>query len=191
MNDIQECLSFLEEISEKSRSVINYLKKKDLVQKSLGLYYEIDDTEVYKNIGSFPEGSIPYSAIFRSLRNSQKEIINLFNDSYIVPFSNAVKAMVGECLEKAILVQLSAQTKRRSFLILGYLGIDNEVGLNPHAFNIVLKDNFPYLIDAQNPIILKSGEIVPYIVPILGINREEGFFLIPTEWQFRRKYFIY
>ena len=114
--------SYLEMIAEQyPKSVIKSLKQGSLVQKSGGSSYEIDDLDLDRKLGNFPEGFMPYGPIHRALRSSFSGILALFNDSVVIPFSRAYAARIGECLEKAILVQLSAQRARNSFLIIGFL----------------------------------------------------------------------
>ena len=98
------------------------------------LSYKIDDVDLDRKLRNFPENVIPYSPIHRTLEPSLKRIREIFNDSSEVPFSRAYEARVGECLEKAILVQLSAQKFREAFLINGCLVRNNA---EPLAYNII------------------------------------------------------
>lgn len=63
--------------------------------------------------------------------------MDLFKDSSEIPFSRVYEAGVGECLEKAVLVQLS-ERGRKVFLIEGSLAVDYDVDY--HAYNVVFKD---------------------------------------------------
>ena len=183
-------LNLLEELAEKyPKSVIEQLDKGMKVQKSFGLKYIIDDIDIYKKLGNFQKGAVPYSRIHKYLRNSQSKIINLFKDSSEIPFSKAYNAEVGECLEKAILVQLSAQKGRPSFLIKGYImGADGITGV--HSYNVVFKDEKPFLVDAQNPL-YSNGKIIPYIVPILDIEGKYGDLVVPKEFKQGRMYSVF
>jgi len=188
-----ELAPYLETLAEKyPRQVMERLDRGTKVQKSLGLTYIVDDVDIDKNLGEFPEGAVPYGPIHRALRNSQREIMDLFNGSSEAPFSRAYEEGVGECLEKAILVQLSAQRGRNVFLINGYLTEDDDF-VGAHAYNVVFKDGKPFLVDAQNPLAKDSTDKIthPYIAPILGIEGEYGDFVVPKEWKQGRTYSIF
>lgn len=185
---------YLKEISKKSpNQLIENLIVGSKVQKSWGLYYEIDDVNIDKNLGNFPEGSVPYGPIYNHLKNSKKEIIEMFNQNSNLPFSKVYNKLVGECLEKSILVQLGIQRGEGGFLVNGVLEIDGEIGASPHAYNIVFRNKKSFLIDVQNPLRLDStGKIThPYIAPILGISENYGEFLVPKEWKQKRSYCIF
>ena len=125
-NEIMQCL---EELAESHpRVVMNKLEKGSVVQKSMGLSYEIDDTEIYRQLGDYPAGTVPYGPAHRALESSLGKVFNLFNGRARIPFSEAFNAKLGECLEKAVLVQLSAQKGEASFLISGVFEEDDVVG---------------------------------------------------------------
>jgi len=184
---ILQYLKFFEK--ECPNSVIEKLEDGRKIKKSLGLAYVIDDVNIDKRIGDFPEGAVLYGPIYRKLKTSSKEIMDLFCDSREIPFSKAYEARVGECLEKAILAQLSAQRKRDSFLISGSLSIGDDYA-DGHAYNIVFKDGNPFLIDIENPLAVDStGKIThPYIAPILGINEKLSDIIVPERWAQGRAY---
>lgn len=187
-----ELASYLETLSDKyPRQVIGRLDRETKVQKSIGLTYIIDDVDIDKKLGEFPEGAVPYGPIHRTLRNSQREIMDLFNGSAEIPFSRAYEAGIGECLEKAILVQLSAQRGRNALLINGSLTKDDDFA-GAHAYNVVFNDGKPFLVDAQNPLAIDStGKIThPYIAPIFGIEGDYGDFVVPEGWKQGRTYSI-
>ena len=189
-NDLK---SYLEALAERHpTSVIGRLDRGSKVQKSLGLSYEIDDPDIDRKLGDFPEGAVPHGLIHKVLRTSQGEILAMFKGLFEVPFSRAYEAGLGECLEKAILVQLSAQRARDAFLINGYFAEDDDIVIGSHAYNIVFKDGKPFLLDAQNPLAKDStGKIThPYIAPIIGIDKEYAF-MVPQEWRQGRTYSIF
>ena len=97
-----------------------------------------------------------------------------------------MSAGVGECLEKAVLVQLAAQTGRDSFLINGLVSEDHKFGIGRHGYNIVFKDEKPYLVDAQNPYFLDEQTIQPFIIPVTAI--QDGFVILPNELRLNRQY---
>ncbi len=189
-NDLKPYLEAL--AKQEPKSVIGRLDKGSKVQKSWGLFYEINDPNIDRRLGDFPEGVVPYGLIHRVLKSSRGEIMEVFNGSPEAPFSKAYEAGVGECLEKAILVQLSAQRGREAFLINGYLTEDDDVG-TAHAYNIVFKDGKAFLVDAQNPLAKDSTDKIthPYIAPILGIEEDSGDFMVPQEWRQGRTYSIF
>lgn len=189
----------IEIAKHKPHRIKTNLKKGDLIRKSR-LYYEIDDLEIYKTLLD-PEnekGTVPLAAIYKILKSDDDEIEKLKEKGFkkniyeiIVPFSKAFNAGLGSCLEKAILVQLSAQAGRDSFLISGYRDSEN----NPesrHAFNVVFKENKPYLIDAENPLWVdkNTGEIKFYIAPITGIKGKNWQFIFSKDWEQNKTYSI-
>jgi len=109
----------------------------------------------------------------------------------VAQFSVAVDEGVGECLEKAILVQLAAQRRDQSFLINGALAEDGDVGVTYHAFNIVCRDGVLFLLDAQNPFIVDAQACIRhYIVPVQGIH-ENGDVIVPEEYRAGRTYALW
>lgn len=182
---------YLEELAEQyPSSVIRRLERGSRVQKSLGLFYEIDDSNIDKCLGDFPGDTLPYGPIHRSLRNSQIDIINLCKSSSVIPFSKLFNEGLGECLEKAILVQLFSQRVGDSFLICGCLTEDDSTH---HAYNIIFKNGKPFLVDAQNPLAKDSnGKIKhPYIAPVFGAEGNDVDFIVPPEWKCGRTYSIF
>jgi hypothetical protein len=174
------------------RQIMPRLVEGARVQKSMGLAYVIDDLQADKLLGEFP--GIPYGPIFRGLRSSQNEIRRLFDGRTEIPISEAVKAGLGECLEKSILMQLAAQRCTNSFLINGSIELASDevrVG-NPHAYNVVFMGEDPYLIDAENPLVVTpEGKIThPYIAPILSIQNKFGDFEVPEIWKQGRLYSV-
>ena len=191
MKNIKE---YLTKMAEKHpKSVIANLSKGSKVQKSWGLYYEIDDIEIDKNLGEFPKGAVLYGPIYRTLKNSQREIMELFNRDSKISFSKVYNKGLGECLEKSILVQLAVQRGGEGFLINGCFSEENGIGVSPHAYNIVFRNKKPFLVDVQNPLRIDSNNKITnqYIAPILGINEDYGEFLVPEEWKQKRIYSIF
>lgn len=187
-----ELTGFLETLAEQCpNKVIRRLHNGSRVQKSSGWEYVIDNENIDKRLGEFPEGAVPYGQINEALRNPGREIIDLFNGSPRVPFSRVYETGTGECLEKAILVQLSAQRGRTAFLINGSLAENGDFS-GAHAYNVIFKDGKPFLVDAQNPLAKDStGRIThPYIAPIIGVEGEYGDFIVPQEWGQGRTYSI-
>ena len=121
------------------------------------------------------------------------EMFNLFGKKKIIPFSEAFNAHLGECLEKAVLVQLSAQKGEASYLISGAFEEEHSVGAGWHAFNIVFKNGIPSLVDAHNPLRKdETGKITnPYFAPVIGIDEKTGQFIVPDEWKQGRRYYLW
>ena len=190
----EQIRQYLEALAEQYPDVvIGRLGKGSVVQRGKGLSYEIDDPDIDRRLGDFPEDAVPYGPIHRTLRSAlyhQGVILRPYDGSSRIPFSRAYNAGIGECLEKAILVQLSAQRGRDAFLLIGCLAEDGEVGVGSHAFNVVFMDGKPFLVDAQNPLTEDSeGRIThPYIAPIQGIDGEYEEFIVPEEWKQGRTY---
>jgi len=158
-------------------------------------FYEIDDTEIYRRLN--PQEAIPYRAIHKKLTSSTDKIDELFaresvqrDRRRVLPFSKVFESGFGACLEKAILIQLSAQKRNDSFLVNGVL-LKGESGYDmwAHAYNVLfVNDQIPCLIDAENPLIDEAGnKIIPYIVPIIGIN-SSGEFQVPAALRQNRTY---
>ena len=200
-----ELKQYLETLSDNyPEIIIKELSKGSVIKKSAGLEYVIDDPNIDRRLGHFPDGAVPYKKIYETLKSSLEGILKVFNNSSRINFSKVFNARVGQCLEKAILVQLAAQRARPSFLINGYLSV-KENGekedvkspepLEPHAYNIVFKDGKPFLVDVENPLINPStGKIIPYIVPILGIDNEEHTIILSKEyekWRVGRIYYLF
>jgi hypothetical protein len=172
-------------------SVIENLAVGDVVGKSMGLSYFIDDKAIDLQLGQFPEGAIPYSAVYRKLSPSMAGINKQFNGRRNIPFSEVFNAGVGECLEKAVLIQLASQRKENSFLINGVIEEDGVVGAGPHAYNVVVRNGKPFLIDAQNPTRVDAGgKIHPYVAPIVDISGDYGEIKTTSEWRMGRSYSI-
>lgn len=189
----ENLIQYLEDLAgQHPNKIIAKLTKGSKVQKSSGLSYEIDDPEIDRRLGDFPEGTLPYGPIHRALRDSPSGIWSLFNGQFEAPFSRAYESGFGECLEKAILVQLAAQRSGPSFLIKGSLAVNGQY-VESHGYNLIFKNKIPLLVDVQNPLAKnKNGEITnPYIAPILGIDGINGDFIVPPEWKQERTYSIF
>ncbi len=185
-------LTRLEVLSRKKpEQVIKELKIGSKVSKSMGLKYIIDNPEIYTQLGNFPEGFILYNPI-RNHFDSPEGIKDLFRDRKEIPFSRVYQNQAGECLEKAILLHLSAQKSRRAFLINGCLCEDSDYA-SPHAYNILFDGERGFLIDVENPLEIDStGKVIrPYTAPILEIKGKENNFIVPEEWRQGRNYSVF
>ncbi len=174
--------------------IIGKLDVGDLIEKSLSFKYEIDDLNIYKNLGKFPDGAIPYGLIHRLFKNSKEGILNNFKNNSVIPFSLACDTGMGECLEKAVLMQLALQPYYKSFIINGCFCDDNSLGVDYHAYNILFKNGDIFLIDSQNPLKKDDNGIIthPYIAPVLGIDKQDySSFIVPNEWEMGRKYSVF
>lgn len=112
-------------------------------------YYEIDDPKIHNRVG------ITYESIADAFENYDylaREALALGARTQgrkkIIPFSDAVDAKTGACLEKAILVQLAFQQTKPIFLVHGWRERDGVKSL--HAFNLVMGTDRRYLIDVSN-----------------------------------------
>jgi hypothetical protein len=185
---------YLRDISERHpATVTGSLKKGDKVRKSLGLLYNIDNVNIDKKLGNFPKGAVPYGEINRALKSDMGGILRVFGDRFEIPYSEMFKAGSGECMEKAILVQMAAQRGRESYLIDGVLAVDGEVGVSHHAFNVVFRDGKPHLVDSENPLMLniEGNDSIPYIAPVLGVRDGVGELIVPDEWKQGRTYMTF
>lgn len=186
----QEIVNFLNGVSSSNPgNVTSRLTRGVRVEKSAVYSYEIDDVNADEKLGVFPVGAIPYRPINDALRSSGSDIRALFKDSDCIPFSRALRAGVGQCLEKAILVQLAAQRKEESYLVNGAIELDDEFGAVFHAFNLVARGDYMYLVDAENPIGKdENGKFTrPYVVPVREIA-PNGTIIVPEEYRAGRTY---
>ena len=190
-NEIRECLHEIGKYLP--RNVKSELKKGDMVEKSMGLSYEIDDPELYKRLADIPPGKIPYGKIFKHFRTDEAKTHSVFqqegeqrNDTRVLPFSKVYEAETGECAEKSIMAQLFAQKERDSFYVSGGMSFGTDDFLNRHAYNIVVIDGTPVLIDVENPQCMGydngKAEWRPFIAPVIGIAGD-GEVKIPDEWR--------
>ena len=110
-----------------------------------------------------------------------------------MPFSEMFNAKLGECLERAILVQMAAQRDNGiSFLINGALLKHGEDCVESHAYNIIVRNNRAFLVDAQNPLRVDTeGKVsVAYIAPINRISGEINGIEVSSEWEQGRTYML-
>jgi hypothetical protein len=195
-----------------------------------GLRYVIDDPDIDKQLGSrtetIREGAIPYRIIHNFFSDSHDEPADPDDDGWdptydaifrpnrpIIPFSEVFEARRGYDLERAILIQLSAQRERTSFLVHGYLleegksredyffkGFDRErkpclLDYRPREwFNIVVfSDGDAVLADAYRPLAKDAtGKITrKCTLPIRGIEEGHGEIVVPQEWKEGRTYTIF
>lgn len=176
---------------ERPRSVISRLNFGQIINKSMGLKYLIDNSDIDLNMGDFPKGAIPYRPVYKKLGGNSSDILKQFGGRNTIPFSEVFNAGLGECLEKAVLIQLAAQRQEESFLIKGVIEEDGEIGAGFHAYNVVIRSEKLFLVDAQNPARIDSaGTIHPYIAPITDICGEYADFKVPSEWKLGRTYSI-
>lgn len=190
MSNKKEIIEYLEKFARaKPSAVVNRLSRGSKLMKGLNLGYEIDNINADEILGVFPIGAIPYRVIHNVLRSNSFEIMALFKGSEFIPFSKVMKAGVGQCLEKSILVQLAAQRAESSYLISGALELDNERGADFHAFNLVVRGDGVYLVDVENPISKdKKGNVLsPYVVPVKEITAT-GNISVPEEYRAGRTY---
>lgn|GEM_PF-1581112 len=188
MENLKEILRDFEK--KNSVRVRNKLKKGDLVQKSGGLYYEIDNLDLHKNLPEYKEGSLPYGPIHRKLKSDKNKIYDFFKEKgvmregkKVVPFSQMIDAGLGECLEKAILSQMATQDVMESFLISGALSREGG-SAGEHAYNVVYLNDKPHLIDVENPVLDSKGNFSqPYVAEIHGFNDKLSRFVQHPEWE--------
>ncbi|MBI4148724.1 hypothetical protein HY490_05515 [Candidatus Woesearchaeota archaeon] len=191
-------LDILREMSRGNVSIHPLLERGSVVQKSWGLLYEIDDPDCDRRLGVYDDGVVPMGPIYRGLNSSAQSIREIFDKhsvprhiKRVAPFSVVIDKGVGECLEKAVLVQLAAQRRDQSFLINGTLAEDGDVGVTYHAFNIICRDGSLFLLDAQNPFSIdERGNIRHYIMPVKGIH-ENGDVMVPEEFRAGRTYSLW
>ena len=194
---LESCLEKVHEIN--SNLVRPRLNIGDRIEKSWGCDYEIDDFNVYEKLESYDPKNIPYGPVSRALKTILFGNFKLFqdssrveNDRTIVPFSRVLESGIGECLERAVLMQLASQDFRRSFLISGLVSLDHELCVSRHAYNVIFSGNNPFLIDVQNPLAVDASKKVthPYCAPIERLDWDSGRFVVPENWEQGRNYFL-
>lgn len=193
-----------------STRIYSSLKQGDLVlfgdrvrfsSGTKNVYYRIDDLSVTDwHTGQAGKG-LPLCAIFQkfdhqeSRERGQFVLNNRHEDglnSKVYRYSDIVATGKGVCIEKAIMLQLVAQKHYESYLIGGMVKREGEGNAVKHAFNVVVIEGQPYLIDLSNPQeVNESGVVVrPYFVPILGLKlTEDNYeFVLPPHSGNRQTY---
>lgn len=183
-------------------SVKTQLEKGSLVEKSSGLAYEIDDPEIIRELAGNQTGKIAMGPVYRALKPSRDGIWNMFHSDgvtirdgkRVIPYSRAFRAGLGECSEKAIAIQLSAQASgMECHLINGSIGEDDDsLMFDPHAFNIIYDEKGGlFIVDAENPVRVNSdGTVCPYSPPITAIE-PNGKIKVPSKWKIGRIYALF
>lgn len=181
------CIS-LDKFYEIGRDLSKDLKKGDLVSKAGGCKYIIDNPGAVLDL--FVEGnSIPYTKIHNFFFPNQPEIRELFRQDKIIPFSKMVNACLGECLEKAIAMQIVLQSLpgfEKASIVAGNMRPKGEEYLECHAYNIAKHEGQWGIIDVENPLLKNNGNIVPFITPAAEISGRK----IITPGYNGREYFV-
>ncbi len=192
-----EVSRYLSELSSRREDVARRLEVGDPIQRNLGSYYLIDDLSVVKVLGEVKPGTIPYDAVRRTLRSSWREIHEVFcyqgkriPEGAVLDFSTIVEARLGECVEKAALLQLAIQDSMESYFVMGLLKEDGELCFDGHTFNIAPVEGRLHVIDAENPVVDEEDKEHPYAAVILEINDESGEIVVPEKAVFGRRYYI-
>ena len=170
--------TYLRDIARTRRNIFSKIKEGDVVPKSRRYWYVVDNVEVFRQLGDFEEGVLPYGSINRYLHGPRQEIVKLFGGRLDIKFSEAVSSRLGECLEKSLLAHLIMQRINPTFLVRGYMNYSEEIGGWLRAFNIYLTGKESFLIDTQLPIQSNGGKKT-FIVPIFGISEINERVLIP------------
>jgi len=190
---LKEYLTFM--MKKYPCKIHNKLQKGDLVTKSWGLNYLIDNMNICDELldsETEKRKIVPLKKIYEKM-NPEKLFAYLFSQRRkIIPYSEIFNQNLGECVEISIAVQLLAQTKAESYQILGNLELFKDLILEDHAYNIIFtKDNKAFLIDAANPLWNEKKEFhCNYTAPIIDINFKEGEIIVPKEWKQGRTYLI-
>jgi hypothetical protein len=169
--------------------VVTRLFRGSKLMKNLNQRYEIDNVNLDEELGNFPVGAIPYGPVYKALKSDGSKLREVMGDCSCIPFSKVFRAGVGQCLEKAILLQLATQRNGGSYLVSGALELDEEAGAEFPAFNLVSRGESVYLVDAENPYNLdKEGNVArPYVVPVISIA-QNGTIIVPEEYRAGRTY---
>jgi len=181
--------------------MVRRLKKGDLVDKSSGLTYRIDDIgKVLSLVGEHPD--FPYGPIHRMLKSDAEKIRGLFHKEgtehegkRVLPFSRVVECGLGECLEKSVLSHLVLQEAtfiEDQFLVSGNIShYPDPSQIEFHTYNIAKRNGEWVLIDTENPHRVKDKKTVPYIVPIKSVTLDRSFPLeLEEEKRGERRYHL-
>ena len=175
------------------------LKVGDVVEKSSGYSYLIDDLDIWREVipmrGEEDKLTVTraYKTIFShgfchrgvcttTLMRELPKLVEIHGS--IIPFSEVIKLGVSECSENSILLHLALQDRFELFLIEGVLYDQEGFPSGYHHFNVIIRpDVGPYLIDVVNPIkwTAEGSAVKPYIVPILGMYQNMKFLSLP-DW---------
>jgi hypothetical protein len=181
MIQIEQAIEYMKQ-KYGNRIVNTRVAKGDLVHKSSGLLYEVDSPEEVVALFLKDKGVFPYGAVHHHFQPGQAVILEMFNGrarsadtKKVLPYSEAVKARTGECLERALASQLVLQEMpaiQESVLMSGGVSYGDEC-LEDHAFNLAKRADSWFLIDTTNPVQI-GDKAVMYVVPVLGMgkNRE-------------------
>jgi len=201
ITDPAELREAMEAFSEEMPDSIKArIERGDLIKKSLGHVYEIDNPDIYRDLDPDAEpGRVPCGAIFKKFKSCEGKTAAVFMDEgvegdryRVLPYSRVFELGVGSCLEKAVMTHLFAQRGRPAFLITGVAGADDDF-LDGHAYNIIFKDSVPYLVDTENPMVVEENgkpKYRPFIAPVTGLCSDDGF-LIPPEWDNGVKFYSF
>lgn len=173
------------------------LNRGDLIQKNETMYYEIDDPAIHTKLPGYKPGAIPYGQVHKHFKSDKKGIYDLFRkegkkkgDKIVLPFSRVHELGLGECLEKAVMMQLASQDHFDSFLVNGSLSQEGGVGAENHAYNVVALNGQLHLVDAQNPIKGKDGEISQaYVAQLENFDEKLSRFRQHPEWEKLGRYY--
>lgn len=194
----QHIRAHLEDLAQSTQHVRGRLERGAELPRNLhrGAFgYVIDDVRIYQRFGRTandaffraagflnPFDGLTYQVMFPPAERGRDGRI-------IAPFSRPIMMGYGECLEKAVLIQLAEQERGDCFLVYGLLSHQKDPRQTPHIWNVLWRDGAPYLVDAQNPVIAKKGEQkreFPFVVPLEGIDDRR--FVIAESWALGRNY---
>ena len=193
-NNIRECL---EDLAKNDQyKVTEKLQVGSVLSKIRGidddeLSYIIDDINADRKIINRPDGKVPYFKIYNAFKERDEGLIkSIHKEKETIPFSEVLEKGEGECLEKSILTQLIAQRGRQSFLVNGGL-IPKNGFFESHAYNIIQKEGAGYfLVDTQRPLVHEGGKIVPFIAPLIDINKD-GDLILDEKWTYDEVYTLF
>jgi hypothetical protein len=177
-NEIQEQLEALAEIE--GSNVYTNLKQDDIAAlnfagKTVG--YQINTPNYFRRTISSGQ-SIVNAAVdsylaFRNEPQERSRIISQYRNEedapLIVPYLEFFNKGVGLCAEKSILFQLMVQDSLPSYLVFGRTHMGNGF----HAYNVIVHQDNPTLVDVQNPVLRNQQQIVPFIGAITTLNQQE------------------
>lgn len=196
-NELRDYLSGFEKA--RTDSPKSLLAQGDLVKKSMGIFYEIDDTNIPEKLG-YKKGVNPYWDMHRLFKPSLGRTLEIAEEygnydgvKTTIPFSIMMDERIGECVETHIVGQLyNKQIGMDSFLVQGGIKLPDEDCYECHAYLIGFKEREePLLFDVSVPLnsTIENAVAKPCFLPVEGLC-ENGDIMLKDGVGDGRRYLI-
>jgi hypothetical protein len=175
------------------QNVIASISQGDVLDRSAGLQYVIDNPDIDLDLGNYATGAVPYGRIFSHFTGGKEAVLKVANNRNVVPFSEIFNAKAGHCFERGVVTQLAAQRTRAAYMINGIIDLDRRCGVDHHVFNLVEKEDQLFLVDTSLPFgSCKDGTYEkPFIAPVKNIIGSEMRIVVPKSFAQDRTYSIF